>query len=65
MKKIAYTAPAIEVMQVQTEQLLNTISGVASTNVDGLDVSEEAYEGVSRSRKQSNVWGDEEEEEEW
>jgi len=59
MKKIAYIAPAVQVMQIHTEQLLNTISNPTSTNVDGLGISNESYEEVGRARGAS-IWGDEE-----
>ena len=61
MKKTTYIAPAVQVMQIHTEQLLNTISAPTSTNVAGLGVSDENYEGEVRSRSYS-VWGDDEEE---
>ena len=60
MKKIAYIAPAVQVMQIHTEQLLNTISNPTKTNVEGLGISDTNYEGEVRSRSYS-VWGDEEE----
>ena len=59
MKKTTYIAPAVQVMQIHTEQLLNTISAPTSTNVAGLGISDTNYEDEVRSRSYS-VWGEEE-----
>lgn len=58
MKKTAYIAPATNVLIIEVQQLLNTISGLSETNVDGLGISEKNYDGEGRSRHRS-IWDDE------
>ncbi len=65
MNKKEYIAPATDIYKVKVGQLLNTISSATSTNVDGLDVSDEEYEDVGRARRRyRNAWEDEEYDEE-
>ena len=62
MKKTAYISPATDITYLETGKLLS-VSAPTSTNVDGLGVSEEEYEGEGHSRRRT-VWDDEELEEE-
>lgn len=57
MKKTKYIAPQTQIILLQGQELLNSISALTSTNVDGLGISDDDYEDVGQS-KDSGDWGD-------
>jgi hypothetical protein len=62
MKKTVYIAPATEIVKLQAQQLLNTISNPQTvTGAEGLGISTENYEDEGRSRR-SSLWDDDDEE---
>ena len=61
MKKTAYLAPAVEIEMIQTETLLNIVSGVGGNSGIVIAKEDEEIPGTAQSRY-LNVWGDEEEE---
>ena len=62
MKK-TYISPALLVMTMNLEQQLCTISGGGTVSVSNKD-EDAVYTSASLARRQYDVWGEEEEEEE-
>ena len=62
MKK-TYISPALLVMTMNLEQQLCTISGGGTVSVSNND-EDAVYTSASLTRRQYDVWGEEEEEEE-
>ena len=54
MKKTVYIAPKTIVCLIEGQELLNAISSPSGTNVEGLGVSTENYDGETRTK--SNDW---------